>query len=45
MLIEFIIMFLVGFVCGAVVFRRTAILITALAFGGIALYYYLKTMS
>lgn len=39
---EYLIVFMVGFVIGAVVFRRTAIMVTAFVFGGMALYYYLK---
>ena len=39
---DYLIVFMIGFVVGAVVFRRTAIMITAFVFGGMALYYYLK---
>lgn len=39
---EYLIVFMTGFVIGAVVFRRTAIMVTAFVFGGMALYYYLK---
>lgn len=39
---DYLIVFMIGFVVGAVVFRRTAIMITAFVFGGMALYYYMK---
>ena len=39
---DYLIVFMVGFVVGAIVFRQTAIMITAVFFGGLALYYYLK---
>lgn len=41
-MMEYIIIFMIGFVCGSVVFRRTAIMITAFVFSGMALYYYFK---
>lgn len=34
---------MLGFVCGAYVFRRHALLITAIYFGGLAFYYYIKS--
>lgn len=39
---DYLIVFMIGFVVGAVVFRRTAIMITAFVFGGMALYYYIQ---
>lgn len=39
---DYLIVFMIGFVVGAVVFRRTAIMITAFVFGGMALYYYVR---
>lgn len=42
---DYLIVFMIGFVVGAVVFRRTAIMITAFVFGGMALYYYLRYAS
>lgn len=39
---DYIIIFMLGFVIGAVVFRRTAIMITAFMFGGMAIYFYVK---
>jgi hypothetical protein len=41
-MMDYLIVFMMGFVIGAVVFRRTAIMITAFVFGGMALYYYVK---
>jgi hypothetical protein len=42
---EYLIVFMIGFVIGAVVFRQIAILLTAFFFGGLALYYYGKYVS
>lgn len=39
---DYLIVFMIGFVVGAVVFRRTAIMITAFVFGAMALYYYFQ---
>lgn len=39
---DYLIVFMIGFVVGAFVFRRTAIMVTAFVFGGMALYYYVK---
>ena len=42
---EYLIVFMVGFVIGAVVFRQIAIMITAFVFSGMAFYYYVQYAS
>jgi hypothetical protein len=42
---EYLIVFMIGFVVGSVVFRRTAIMITAFVFSGMAFYYYVQYAS
>ena len=44
-MLDYFITFMIGFVLGSIVFRRTAILITAFMFGGLALYFYLKQVT
>jgi hypothetical protein len=39
---EYLIVFMIGFTIGAVVFRQIAIMVTAFVFGGLALYYFVK---
>lgn len=39
---DYLVVFMIGFVIGAVVWRQTAIMITAFIFGGLAIYYYVK---
>ena len=41
---DYIIVFMVGFALGGYVFRRAALLFTALFFGGLAFYYYMKAL-